>query len=253
MKFLRFLLLSLFLGVLGAPVFAIDGGDLLESVSGGSTAVVSVKRQTFTASGTYTPCAGLLFSDLVCIGGGGGGGGGPAQSGTGPGVGGGGGAGSEGHKLVVAATIGVSQTVTIGNGGTAGTTGGANGGTGGTTSIGSIITCPGGLGGVTDNGSGDRIMLGGSGQAATSGDYNGTGAQGGTGFIPGNGAGFSGAGGSTSLGGGGAALTNNNDFTGNSGVANTGGGGGGAADLSSPRAGGAGGKGIVFITEYCSK
>lgn len=114
------------------------------SVTGAITGVDGAFRsiQVFTVSGTYTRPAGLVRAKITVVGGGGGGGGGNAVSYGAPGAGGGGGA----IRIVGAATLGASQTVTIGaagGGGALNTTGGA----GGTTSIGVLLSATGGIGG----------------------------------------------------------------------------------------------------------
>lgn len=84
--------------------------------------------QSFTSSGTYTPTSGMTKALVFCTGGGGGGGG-ADSTGTSSSGGGGGGSGGTAIELLTAATIGASQSVTIGAGGTAGAA--ANGGSGG--------------------------------------------------------------------------------------------------------------------------
>lgn len=101
--------------------------------------------QIFTASGTYTPSAGLTKAIVQVVGGGAGSGGAPATSSAqfsgSPGAS----SGTYAEVSLTAAQIGASQGVTIGLGGTAGGTGSSSGGTGGTSAFGSLITCPGGL------------------------------------------------------------------------------------------------------------
>lgn len=223
--------------------------ELLNPSSGSS--FVTVKRQTFPSSGTYTPSAGMLYCEIWAIGGGGGGGGCSAVSGA---AAGGGAAGSEARLLATAATIGASKPVTIGTGGTAGANTGGTGGTGGTTTVGStLISAPGGLGGV-----GATSAVGtaaGAGQIATVGDVLGIGAPGGSASGNSNNANMtSGYGGSSSLGGGGIARAGNTPAAGAAGTDNTGGGGGGAtAGTGTAQIGGVGGKGYVIITEWCSQ
>ncbi|WP_183038672.1 hypothetical protein [Paraburkholderia tropica] len=102
--------------------------------------------QPFATSGTYTPTAGVGTVIMEVQGAGGGSGGAPA-TGAG-GFSGSPGAPSGTYAMVklTAAQIGASQSVTIGSGGTAGPTGAGTGGTGGTTSVGSLVSCPGGVG-----------------------------------------------------------------------------------------------------------
>lgn len=102
--------------------------------------------QTFTASGTYTPTPGTAFARVRMVGGGGAGAGAniPASGQVTLGAPGGAGTYAEGKFSI--AQIGASQVVTIGAGGASTLAGGGN--TGGTTSLGSLITAPGGIGGL---------------------------------------------------------------------------------------------------------
>ena len=95
-----------------------------------------ISIQTITSSGTYTPTAGMIYCIIEVVGGGGGGGGcgNAASSQVSGGSGGGGGGYAKGSFS--AATIGVSQSVTIGAAGVAGAVGAGAGGNGGTTSVG---------------------------------------------------------------------------------------------------------------------
>lgn len=101
--------------------------------------------RTFTSSGTYTPTPGLTFAIVDVAGGGGAGGGTQATSAGQAAAGGGGGASGYAKALLTASAIGSSQTVTIGAGGTPAS--GAIGGNGAATSLGSLISVPGGSGG----------------------------------------------------------------------------------------------------------
>ncbi len=233
----------------------ISGGNASPSALGlASTqqalnAVITVKSQKITSTGTYTPCAGLIYGVYQIWGGGGGGGG---VTTTGNLAGGGGGAGGYSAIIASSATVGASQTVTIGGGGAAGTSGGGTGGTGGTTSFGAILTAAGGVGGV--GGSGSAIpLLGGVGGA---GSVFGVTTQGMYGFTSTNGVGsFSGAGGSTLLGGNGIGLPETSSSAGTAGIANSGSGGSGgqAGGGGSAETGGAGGTGLFIATEYCNQ
>src|SRR4029077_1017779 len=112
-----------------------------------------VNVQTCAASGTYTPTPGMKYCQIECVGGGGGGGGSPDSSGSAVG-GGGGGSGGYSRRTANAATVGVSQVVTVGAAGTAGTSAGANGGNGGVTSVGALCVANGG-GGASGHTSGN--------------------------------------------------------------------------------------------------
>lgn len=105
--------------------------------------------QKITASGTYIPTPGMKKVRIRIVGGGGGSGGASATTSTQTSASGGGGGGSYAEALLTASDIGASQPVIIGAAGTAGTASGTNGtsgGTGGATSVGALLSAPGGLG-----------------------------------------------------------------------------------------------------------
>lgn len=185
----------------------------------------TVARQVFTSSGTYTPTSGMKYADVEIVGGGGNGGSSP-NNGRG---GGGGGSGGYSKKIITAATIGASQSVTIG-------------GATGTSSFGSILTANGGA-------SGSGSVAGGGG-TASGGDINITGGQGTDGAEAGNiGAnGGGGSGGSSFFGGAGGGDSSPSGGGGGSASANSGSGGGGSNENLAPGGNGAGG--ICIITEY---
>ena len=220
-------------GDIGVTVQAYDADTL-----------TNVVIQTFTASGTYTPTAGMVKC-IVEVQAPGGGGGGPQ---TGHYNAGGGGAGGYAKKLLTAADIGASQTVTI-NAANPGTGGAidANGVAGGSVTFGAIITCNGGLGG----GAGGAGSAGGS---ASGGDINITGGSGthpiryAIATIYGNE--VSGNGGSSILGGGGTGGYNSISQVAASGYG--GGGGGGCSNGTDYFAGLNGSPAIVIVTEFCS-
>ncbi|MGH7745098.1 MAG: hypothetical protein ACREQ5_09910, partial [Candidatus Dormibacteria bacterium] len=144
-------------GAIIAGSFALN--QILEAVytgtqfqlTGGNSGVLTVKRNgggsPFTASGTYTPSAGMLYCFVRLQAPGGGSGGTPSDAGNFS-VSGGGGSGGYAERLLTAAQIGASQTVTIGAVGAAGTSGANAGGTGGTTSLGALLSATGGVGGA---------------------------------------------------------------------------------------------------------
>jgi len=225
-----------------------------------SVLAFSVNVQVFTTSGTYTPTAGMSYCTIECVGGGGGGGGSVAATSSTVSCGGGGGGGGYGRKTVAAATIGASQTVTIGAGGSG--VSGSNGNAGGTTSVGSIVTATGGGGGTnnlaTQTSGQTSAGIGGAGGVGTSGDLNAYGGGGGTGIavlFPAVSVIFVGGTGGISIFGGGGVGAGSyiaGAVNGTSGTAYGGGGGGGACWNSSSAAstGGSGSGGIVIITEY---
>lgn len=210
-------------------------------ISTSGTSIVSVHKQVFTSSGTYTPCTGLLYGDYIVVGGGGGGGG---VNNSNPVAAGGGGAGGIAEIIASAATVGSSQSITIGSAGTGGANTGGTGGTGGTTSMGSIISATGGNGGV---GSTSGNTSGGTGGTGSNGALNLTGATGGSavnGPVGGFGAGsIFGTGAPSNITGSEAGINAVTPGTGGSGASSTG----------TSSTGGTGAKGIFIATEYCSQ
>lgn len=228
------------------------------SASGAFTQVVI---QTFTTTGanTYTPTSGMKYC-IVEVQAGGGGGGGANSTGIQQVAGGGGGAGAYARGVFSAATVGASQTVTVGAGGTAGAGSGGTGGTGGTSSFGSLISCTGGLGGVgatpdsalgsklggvggTASGSGVSFSIGSTVNKGTIALWINTGIQ--LFAYPG-----SGANSPLGLGATAGAFVGGGTATGGNGYQGGGGSGGVRSGNIGSSAGGAGGDGIVIITEY---
>lgn len=240
---------------------ALKYATLAEAIGAVSSGVVSLNtktgavvwsavKQSFTASGTYTPTTNMVYCIIECYGGGGGGGGATSTAATSTGAGGGGGAGSWATLVASAATIGASKTVTIGAAGAAGTNGPGSGGAGGDTSVGTLCIGKGGSGGLLS--SGGSPVLGGLGGIAGTGDRTGTGAPGGTGAGSGllSVGASSGNGGSSALGGGGRSISSTTAAAGEAGTG-YGSGGSGASSFngSGAVAGGAGTAGFVIITE----
>lgn len=252
-------LVSLPLGTAGQVLTSNGAGvdPSFQNVTGGS-GFTQIVTQVFTGSGTYTPTANMKYCIVEIVGGGGGGGASSKTSGTNVSGGGGGGAGGYARKVFSSVTIGASQAVTIGAGGTAGAVSGGTGGTGGTSSFGALLQATGGGGGQGSGNGVGALALGGNGGQGSLGDINLAGAPGcnswgygTTGFIQvssGNGGGsFYGAGGKQNV------AYFNQDAAGNPGK-NYGSGGSGAvcagSNTSSARAGGAGSAGLCVITEY---
>lgn len=220
---------------------------------------LSVVIQTFTGNGTYTPTAGMVYCIIEVLGGGGGGGGATGGA-TGVSAGGGGGAGGYSKKRVSAATIGASQSVTVGTGGGGGAIGNNPGTAGNTSSVGAIISATGGNGG---SGMGNSAITavnfstGGTGGVGSSGDINANGATGfiGTAFLHASTIGYvlSGQGANSLYGGGGVGIGTGASISatgGNATVYGAGGGGGASFQNATGGAGGSGSAGIVVITEY---
>ena len=101
--------------------------------------------QRFTASGTYTPTAGMATVIFEVQGGGAAGCGCSGATGTNVSLGAPGTSGSYAKGLFTAAAVGASQTITVGAGGTG--VGAGAGNPGGTSSGGALISAPGGVSG----------------------------------------------------------------------------------------------------------
>ncbi len=235
----------------GAGIATSGGGSTITIRTTGAAGVNKVINQTFTASGMYTPSAGMLYCQVVIIGGGSAGGGSVA---TGVGQfsgGGGGGAGEYASGIFTAAAVGAGQVVTIGAAGVG--VNGANGGNGGNSSLGALITAFGATGGLV-------------GPLSTAGAFVGAGGAGGTGGaggayrtpgVPGiNGLGAAGAtiayggtGASSQLGAGG--IETPGFHNGNAALGyGSGGGGANQGNGGGALTGGNGTAGIIVITEY---
>ena len=214
--------------------------------------------QTFTSSGTYTPSANLFYAEIEVVGGGGAGGGTAGGGGANTAAGGGGGAGGYGKGVFSAATIGSSQSVTIGS--AAAGSAGSSGGNGNTCSVGSLISANGGSGGASmssSSGQGQSSAGGAGGTVGSGGSINAVGQPGAMGLLGYGTTATGGFGGSTLWGGGGKTQTaTSTNITGAAGTANSGSGGAGASCYTTGSAtnstGGAGGTGYVVITEYTS-
>lgn len=218
--------------------------------------------QKFTASGTYTPSAGANKALIVAIGGGGGGGAAGLSSGSGSAASAGSGGGAGAFAMAFQASGLVSQTVTIGAGGSGGSTGGspaASGSAGGQTSFGSLVVCPGGSGGQ-----GGGIQTSGVGfgspsasSAAPSGSLTplvSSSGQGGGPIIVQPGQAMAGAGGSNPFGmGAQGAYQSVAGFSNGSAALGAGAGGAGGAWCavsSTIGQGGTGGTGLVLVFEF---
>jgi hypothetical protein len=215
-----------------------------------------VKRQVFTANGTYTPTTGMVYADIGACGPGGGGGGTTGSVGQ-VFSGGGGGSGGISQKVVTAADVGASKTVTIGTGGAGGSTGSNNGADGsGASSIGSLVVANAGGGGKF--GSAIGFPNGGAAGAAGTGDFTAAAGKPGspgiyntnnTVIFPG------GNGGSSPFGGGGrGGYASGASANGEAAVGYCSGGAGAVShNIGTTGAGGAGSNGIAWAVEYVAQ
>lgn len=186
-----------------------------------------------SASGTYTPSAGVTKAYVEAVGAGGGGRGPSGTSGSSGLAAGGGGAGGYSAKLIDLTGVS-SVSVTIGAGGSGGAAGGTNGSSGGTTSFGAYLNATGG--GLGSN-------SGGSGGVGSGGDVNASGQPGGH-RQSSEAQAYSGHGGTSHFSGGGVGAAGV-AAAGGAGLYGSGGGGG-----YNNGAGGKGGDGLVIVWEY---
>lgn len=241
----------------GTPGFVLtaqSGAPPAWAASSGGSGFTSIVTQVFTATGTYTPTAGMKYCIVEVIGGGGGGGGAVSGSTGTVGVAGGGAAGGYARKTISAATVGASKAVTIGAGGAGG--GAGAGVAGGTSSFGAIISVPGGSPGDFATAGTVSAAPSNIGTIPTGGDINciGGASTAGSGFIIGTDALVVSCGGGSSIygcGGPAGAGTGSLVYLGNNGT-NYGAGGGGSAilDAINVASGGNGADGVVIVTEY---
>jgi hypothetical protein len=215
--------------------------------------ISSVNIRVFYTSGTYTPTAGMKYCIVELLGAGGGGAG--ALGGAYCIGSGGGGSGGYSKKAISAATVGISQTITVGAGGAGGAAGQHAGIDGGTTSFGSIFSANGG-GGAPYSGPSWQYPIynaAGIGGSATGGDFNMRGENGYYGASTGNTPdmeALGGAGANSVYGAGG--IYSINAAGSNAYADGYGSGGGGAGATTTDLAGGNGGDGIIIITEFIS-
>lgn len=244
----------------GTVAFAANqpmGTNKLTGLAAGSAAGDSVRFeqlipptvQTFAGSGTWTKPAGLKVAIIECVGGGGGGGYGDSAAGEAAGGSGGGGGGYV-SKLVVTASLGATETVTIGAAGAGGVSAGAVAPTaGGTTSFGAHCTATGGAAGNSStSGVGAALAASGViGGIGTTGDINARGGSSLHAFRFNGTLLISGKGGDSIWGGGGVSVV---DAVGSAGNGFGGGGGGASSSNNTDRNGGAGTIGYLIVTEY---
>lgn len=213
----------------------------------------TLRFQTFTANGTYTPNTKLIVALGGCLGAGGGGGGTGNTAVNANSGGGGGGAGSWAFKIMTPAAIGVSQSVTVGAKGTGGTAGNNAGNNGGDTSIGTLCIGKGGGGGAGSPGS--AVANPGAGGIAGTGDITFPAPYGDVGTV-GTWAAVSAivapSGASTVFGSGGKTVPAAAGAVGGNATGKGAGGGGAmASNAAGSKAGGDGSDGFAFVLELC--
>lgn len=230
-----------------------DGVWFVYDATGGvKTAVAAAMRRVVLTSGTaatYTTPAGCRAIDVECIGAGGAGG---SSAGAASSAGAGAGGGSGGYTRDLISPPAASYTYTVGAGGTPGASGNNAGGAGADTTFGGL-TAKGGSGGAGSGAAAATALVtlaGAGGVAGSGGDINGPGMAGEPGLRFSATIAQSGDGGATPRGGG--ARGNIAHLAGNAATANTGGGGSGALSLNvnANFQGGAGGSGVIIVTEF---
>lgn len=230
-------------------------GSISISASGGSSGISSIVVRKFTTSATYFPTSGMVFCNVKMVGGGGGGGGCADSTDNKVAAASGGSSSGYSESTLTAATVGASQTITVGAGGAQGTT--SNGSDGGDSSFGTLVIAN--RGGWGQGGVFNAVQTasrGGLNVNAGTGDITSSGMPGACGFAIYNATSsiaIAGFGGSSVFGGGGSVqpLVGSGQT---SSFASTGygSGGSGAAVLQggTQSSGNAGKSGIVIITEY---
>jgi hypothetical protein len=211
----------------------------------------------FTASGTFTKASypGLRAVRIRAVGGGGGGGRANSAATGNHSSGSGGGGGGYAESFVLAASLGTTETVTIGAGGAGGTSVTGQGGDGGNTSFGTKAVAGGGGGGGIASNQNLTVVANPLGAAgvATTGDVKASGSPGGAGWGSAT-LGIGGNGGNSVLGGGGYGGSGPGGAAtmyGGDGLAYGGGGGGAATNASGSGGNGApGAPGVVIVEVY---
>lgn len=230
--------------VLSAATSRTNLGLGTAAVANTPTFLQTMASNIFTASGTYTPTAGMKYVLVFAFAGGGAGGGatgGAAQSAAG----GGGGGGALVISLLSAALIGASKTVTIGLAGTGGL--GIDGNDGGSTSLGALIFAAGGMGGKAGTTSTPIVVGGAGGIIGNTGAFIFPGDPGGYNIVASITNAIGGRGGSSAWGGGVTGVLNS---SGTPGIGFGGGGSGGAIVGIGTASGASGHDGAMMFIEF---
>ncbi|MFN3867486.1 MAG: DUF2793 domain-containing protein [Hyphomicrobiaceae bacterium] len=221
------------------------------TIGGGGVGPLPIVRINFTSSGTWNKPSGTSFLGVfVIVVGGGGGGGAATGAAANAAAGTGGGAGGTARKWIPAASLGATETVTVGAGGAGGADDGLvnAGAAGGVSSFGAHCTANGGNGGAGMSSGSTQIMaVGAIGGTATGGSINSSGGASGGAIRLSATVALSGFGGTSSMAGGARGVQVG--IAGGNGGFPGGGGSGGASNNATHRAGGNGAGGLVIVEE----
>jgi hypothetical protein len=240
----------------GAAAVDLDDYEFVDGVENFYRSILTSTEDNmdvFTISGTWNKPSGLVAVLAILVGSGGAGGGAATTAASQGAVGGGGGSGQLRIAVIPAASLGASETVTIGVGGTG--VAGAAGNAGGVSSFGAHMVANGGGGGGASGASGGNAHgsggLGGTGGAGTAGGLSINGNDGNNGIVSGGLMVGAGQGSPSHLGGGKRAVTSATGASGNPATAGAGGSGGfNYASQGTARSGGAGGDGRLIVIHF---
>lgn len=225
-----------------------SGTPGFHSIPSGGVALSAIR--VYSANTTWSKPSGLHHVIVKVQAGGGGGGGAAATASDSSALGGGGGGGGYSEKFVSAASLGATETVTVGAGGAGGAAGNNDGADGSDSSFGAHCIANGGeYGAGSAAQTGNIGAAGGAGGAAGTGDITIAGSDGGFGHIMDGRPNMRSYGGGAHLGG--VALNPLLNSNGTPGVTYGGGGAGaGNGTTQAARPGGNAADGVVVVEEY---